>query len=230
MESTLDVVTEAAGGGMDRVNTTLDGYALGANVENLTLLGIADLTANGNDLANVITGNTGDNMLYSGKGNDTLDGGNGDDGLYGGGGGDSLLGGAGIDYLVGGAGIDTLKGGAGIDYLEGGLGADVLYGDAEMDGYAYRIGALGDLATLGGDKIHGFQTGLDKIELVDLISDFGIDPANAISGGYVLLTKVGDDTLVRFDKDGGGAAGPVTLATVVDATVATGDLLLDSSF
>ena len=230
VESTLDVVTEAAGGGIDRVNTTVDGYALGANVENLTLLSVAHLTATGNELGNSITGNTGNNNLDGGKGNDTLDGGKGDDALYGNDGKDSLLGGEGLDYMVGGIGNDTLKGGAEIDYLEGGIGADVLYGDAEMDGYAYRIGVLGDLATLGGDKIHGFQTGVDKIELVDLIWDFGIDPANAISGGYVLLTKVGDDTLVRFDKDGAGAAGPVTLATVVDTAVAATDLLLDSSF
>ena len=99
-----------------------------------------------------------------------------------------------------------------------------------MDGFAYRIEVEGELATLGGDTIHGFQTGIDKIELVDLISDFGIDPANAISGGYVFLTKLGDDTLVRFDKDAGGGASAVTLATVVDATVTAGDLLLDSSF
>ena len=231
VELALDTVTEAAGGGTaDLVNTTVNGYVLAPNVENLTLLGIAHLTAAGNELNNVITGNTGVNNLDGGKGNDTLDGGKGDDALYGNDGKDSLLGGEGTDYMVGGTGNDTLKGGADIDYLEGGLGADVLYGDAAMDGYAYRLATPADLATLGGDTIHGFQTGVDKIELVDLIWDFGIDPANAIAGGYVLLTKVGDDTLVRFDKDGAGAAGPVTLATVVDATVAATDLLLDSSF
>ena len=99
-------------------------------------------------------------------------------------------------------GNDTLMGGDGFDFLEGGLGADVLRGDAAMDGFGYRIDVPGDLAFLGGDTIHGFQTGVDKIELVDLIWDFGIDPSEAVSGGYVVLTKAGDDTLVQFDKDG----------------------------
>ena len=38
-------------------------YTLGANVENLTLTGSADINGTGNTLANVITGNSGTNML-----------------------------------------------------------------------------------------------------------------------------------------------------------------------
>ncbi|MFM9967368.1 MAG: putative Ig domain-containing protein, partial [Burkholderiales bacterium] len=54
-------------------------YALGNNVENLTLAGSAALAGTGNTLANALTGNTGDNQLLGGGGNDTLDGGNGID-------------------------------------------------------------------------------------------------------------------------------------------------------
>ena len=55
-------------------------------------------------------------------------------------------------------------------------------------------------------------------------------PSAAFASGHVLLTKMGDDTLVRFDKDGFGGTAPLTLATVVDANVAASDLLLDLSF
>ena len=38
-----------------------------ANVENLTLTGIADLNGTGNDLDNTLTGNRGDNRLNGGR-------------------------------------------------------------------------------------------------------------------------------------------------------------------
>ena len=63
-------------------------YTLTDNVEELTLLGTADLEGTGNATANIIKGNGGNNLL---------DGGAGDD---------SLNGGAGKDQLIGGAGAD----------------------------------------------------------------------------------------------------------------------------
>jgi Ca2+-binding RTX toxin-like protein len=78
-----DVITEAAGEGTDTVLTALNGYALGANLENVTLQGTAALTVTGNNQNNVLTGNAGNNELIAGGGNDTLDGGAGADGMYG---------------------------------------------------------------------------------------------------------------------------------------------------
>ena len=86
----------------------------------------------------------------------------------------------------------------------------------------------GDLPLLGHDIINGFQSGADSIFMSDLLQGFAINEADAFSGGYILLTKNGADTLVQFDSDGsaGGGAMPVTLATVVNATVTTADIEL----
>jgi Ca2+-binding RTX toxin-like protein len=215
-----DTVTELAGQGTDTVQSNLVSYTLAANVERL-MLSTGAVNGTGNTLDNLIFGNLADNKL---------DGGGGADIIAGGGGNDSILGGLGFDYLSGGIGNDTLKGGGDVDYLEGGSGADVMYGEAGKDGFLYRIDDPAELATLGGDTINGFQTGVDRIELSDLLDEFSIDSANAFSGGYVLLSKMGSDTLVRFDQDGFGGSGPVTLATVVGANVATTDLMLNESF
>ncbi len=201
--------------------SVLASYTLGANVEGLTL-GFGALNGTGNALHNRIVGNISDNKL---------DGGGGIDQLNGAGGNDSLLGGLGSDYLNGDSGNDTLKGGADIDFLSGGAGADVMYGEAGKDGFLYRIDDKAELATLGGDTIIGFQSGVDKIELTDLLNEFGISAANAFSGGHVLLTTMnGIDVQVQFDKDGLGGAGPLTLATVTNANMTTSDLLVDTFF
>lgn len=97
-----DQVIEAAGAGVDLVNSTVS-YILTANVENLTLLGSAAINGTGNDLANIITGNGANNILSGGLGDDTLNGGDGND---------TLLGGAGADRLDGGTGADVMTGGA----------------------------------------------------------------------------------------------------------------------
>src|SRR4029453_4722868 len=51
-----DTVIENASEGTDTVNTSIN-YVLTANVENLTMLGSADLQGYGNSLVNTITGN-----------------------------------------------------------------------------------------------------------------------------------------------------------------------------
>ena len=73
-----DVVTEALNNGIDTVRSSVS-YTLGANVENLTLTGTANLNGTGNDDANVLTGNGGNNTLDGGAGVDTMNGGAGDD-------------------------------------------------------------------------------------------------------------------------------------------------------
>jgi hypothetical protein len=66
----LDIV-EKAGQGIDTVQSKFT-WTLGANLENLTLLGKAAMDATGNGLANRIQGNAGNNHLTGGAGNDVF--------------------------------------------------------------------------------------------------------------------------------------------------------------
>ena len=217
----LDFVTELVGQGHDTVNSQRADYTLGANVEDLTL-GLGAVNGIGNTLDNVMTGNNAGNKLDGGIGLDWIEGRGGDD---------TIIGGLGHGVLLGEAGNDKLTGSTGWDVFVGGIGADVLIDGGGTDDYIYQIVDKSELATLGNDVIHGFQTGVDEIELTDLLETYGIalDPDDPLSGGFVRLTKSGSDTLVQFDVDGtAGAAPPLTMATAVNATVAAGDLLVDA--
>lgn len=91
IDNVMDKVVEAvAGGTADGVYSSVS-YALGVQVENLTLTGVSGIGAAGNDLANILTGNAGNNRLVGYLGADTL------------------IGGAGKDTLIGGAGNDIFK-------------------------------------------------------------------------------------------------------------------------
>ena len=106
-----DVVVEAAGQGVDTVIASMT-YALGANVENLTLSGSAHLNASGTSAANTITGNSGDNFIAGGGGADIIDGGAGNDTF--------VMTDALTASINGGAGFDTVKlNGSGISSLGG---------------------------------------------------------------------------------------------------------------
>lgn len=72
-------VVEAAGGGIDTVQTWGHSYTLSANVENLSLKGSANSTGTGNSGNNLITGNDGSNKIVTGGGNDVLVGSKGAD-------------------------------------------------------------------------------------------------------------------------------------------------------
>ncbi|MEB3357344.1 MAG: calcium-binding protein [Synechococcales bacterium] len=109
-----DVVNEVANGGIDLVNSTIS-YTLGSQVENLTLVGVANLNGTGNGLANRMLGTTGANVLSGLGGVDSIFGNGGNDIIWGGEGNDILNGGLGNDLIIGENGADDLTGGAGLD-------------------------------------------------------------------------------------------------------------------
>jgi Ca2+-binding RTX toxin-like protein len=78
IDSTSDVVTEAANEGTDTIKSFVT-YTLPTNVENLILTGTAAINGTGNASNNVITGNAASNTLNGGTGVDTLIGALGND-------------------------------------------------------------------------------------------------------------------------------------------------------
>ncbi|HVR68640.1 MAG TPA: calcium-binding protein, partial [Verrucomicrobiae bacterium] len=120
-------------GPTDEVVSTIN-YTLGANLEQLSLSGSADLKGTGNSL---------NNGVFGGLGNDTLSGLAGDDFLFGNSGNDLLLGGDGADTLRMTDGSDTLVGGAGNDVFQ-------LFFEFDLDGPE----VIADFnATSNGDRI-----------------------------------------------------------------------------
>ncbi|WP_141243668.1 calcium-binding protein, partial [Pseudomonas indica] len=81
IDNEFDVIVEADAAGVDIAYSSRT-YALPKNVENLTLTGLLDLNATGNELDNILVGNDGDNIIRGGDGDDTGIGGLGDDIYY----------------------------------------------------------------------------------------------------------------------------------------------------
>lgn len=185
VDASGDVVTEAADEGTDVVVSTM-AYALGDNVENLTLSGDAGIDGTGNALANRLSGNAADNILDGRAGNDRL------------------YGQAGDDTLAGGEGDDTLVGGEGADAMAGGAGNDVYYADAAGD-------TATEAADEGIDRVSStvdFTLGANVENLTlggtDAIDGTGNDLANTLSANgaaNVLDGHAGDDRLYGQDGD-----------------------------
>lgn len=181
-----DTVSEMLGGSSDLIRTSV-GFSLidtdgaggnGGQVENLQLLGTANLSAVGNAYNNVIYANSGANVIDGGAGTDTLyyvyattNGTTGvtlNLGVLNGAGQavasgisgmdlvrniESLAGSAYADMLGGNAGANMLRGGGGLDTLAGGNGRDVFDFDSSTD------------STGVGDLIVDFVSAADRIDL-----------------------------------------------------------------
>ena len=155
-----DTIQEAANNGIDSVEVIGgSNYALAADVEHLTYSGISRFTANGNGLANIITGGNGVDTVNGAGGNDKLLGLAGDDILFGGVGADRLDGGAGNDRLTGDGGKDTFvfRSGYGmdriLDFSASGSNSDSI----EIGGTPYasfaELQAAGAISQAGGNVV-----------------------------------------------------------------------------
>ena len=127
VDSVGDQVVERTNDGSDTVESAVS-FALGENVENLTLTGSAAINGTGNALANVLVGNSAANTLDGGAGNDTL---------YDSAGADTLRGGADDDrFILTNAATQaggTMSGGDGMDTI-------VFTGRPDQVGYNVQLG------------------------------------------------------------------------------------------
>jgi serralysin len=184
-----DVVYEASNSvaQIDLVASTVS-YVLGDNLENLRLLGTADINATGNALNNTLFANAGNNVLDGQGGNDTVSYASAS--LY------SLVPGSltatttvnsvssagvivdlnitgyqdtqgsgfdklvGIENLIGSAYSDELTGNAGNNILDGGASADVLTGGKGNDTY-YVDGA--DVVVELNGSVEGIDTVISTV-------------------------------------------------------------------
>ena len=224
VNSASDMVTEAAGGGIDTIQTSIS-YTASANVENLTLLGSSNINATGNTLANMLTGNSGDNILDGGTGNDTMAGGAGNDTYVVDAAGDVVTeaANAGIDtvqsavtYVLGnnvenltliGSGnlngtgntlANTLTGNSGNNLLNGLTGADTMAGGAGND--TYVVDNAGDVVTEGAgagtDLIQSSVTYTLSANVENLtLTGSGIINATGNDLNNVLTGNTGDNLL-----------------------------------
>jgi Ca2+-binding RTX toxin-like protein len=202
-----DVVVEKAGEGTDTVFASI-GYTLGANFENLVLIGIAG-TGTGNALDNVIQGsdfandvlyggdgddeirdNAGSDILFGEAGNDLIIDNDGNDTVYGGAGNDRIYNNAGNDALVGDDGDDHLSDNAGNDLLSGGAGSDTLIdwaGDDYLDGGTgvdYMDGGI-------GNDIYVVDDALDVVSDVDGFDEVLTSITYSLPDGIEELTLTG---------------------------------------
>jgi Ca2+-binding RTX toxin-like protein len=215
-----DVVGEAAGEGADQVNSAIS-FALGDNVERLTLTGSAAVSGTGNALDNTLTGNTGDNVLDGAGGVDTLTGGSGNDTLLGGAGGDRLTGGLGADSMAGGEGDDTYY----VDdvgdaiFEAAGQGLDIVSSTV-----SFTLAAEVEKLTLtGSGAINGTGNGLGNT----ITGNVGANDLDGAGGADTLNGGSGDDTL-----DGGAGADRLSGGAGADRFVfehgqAGGDTITD---
>ena len=195
-------------GGADTVQTVTS-LTLGADLEDMQLLGKGNINGAGNGAANVITGNAGNNVLNGDLGEDTLLGGAGNDRLFGGDGADSLNGGAGNDVIVGGAGADN---------IDASLGNDRLF-------YTNVIDA-GDIVTAFDGAAAGGQDQVNLDLLLDSLKIAGKDRASRVG-----VFDDGDKVEVRVDADGDAGNGyelVVTTLNTADTITLGADVVLGS--
>ncbi|WP_176451945.1 putative Ig domain-containing protein [Rhodoferax sp. TH121] len=181
-----DIVIENQNEGTDIVSSSVISLTLGANIENMVLLGSAALNGTGNELDNFITGNAGANILVGGLGNDSL---------YGAGGADTMSGGLGNDsFYVDNTGDVVLE--------SAGEGSDTV-----ISTISYSLGGELENLTLGGTAaINGTGNDLGNVMRGNAASNMlsgglGNDTLDGSAGADSLLGGLGNDIYIVDNAD-----------------------------
>jgi VCBS repeat-containing protein len=216
VDNSADAVVENAGEGIDSVFASAD-YVLSDNIENLTLIGAADINATGNALDNIITGNGGNNVLNGLAGNDTLDGG------------------IGIDTMSGGTGNDTYTVDDTADVIVENLneGSDSVFASSTyaLSDNIENLTLTGTAAIDGsGNALNNTLTGNTAANVLD-----GGAGADTMTGGAgddtYIVDNAGDKTVEALNSGTDTVLSSVsyTLAANVENLTLTGTANIDAT-
>ena len=202
VDSIYDSIVENINEGIEIIQSSVN-WTLGANLENLTLTGLGNLSGTGNELNNTIIGNSGNNVLDGGSGVDILDGGSGND---------TLIGGLGNDVMKGGSGNDTYYVNSTGDSIVDTIGIDTV-----SSSISWTLGSnLENLTLTGTDAFTGIGNSLKNT----IIGNAGNNVLDGLGGTDILTGGLGADTF-RFStkpKFGASSADHIT-----DFKVSEGD-------
>ena len=187
------MVTEEAGGGTDTVLASAT-FTLGANVENLTLIGTGAIDGTGNGSDNTLTGNSGDNVLDGQGGTDTA--------IY-----TASLSSSDVRYLSGpgrwevttpSEGVDQLTG---IEKIDHGGSHDILL--VGGGGYA-TIQAAIDAAAAGDTIMIASGTYAEALTIGKALTFVGVNAGVAGTGSRVSEASIshGPDSILTITTTG----------------------------
>jgi Ca2+-binding RTX toxin-like protein len=160
-----DTIVEQVGDGTDTVESRLNSFTLGTNVENLIFGGTGNFTGAGNALNNSIRGGAGDDTLTGGGGTDEIQGGLGTDiialqGIAGdytitaeGAGWRIVDGTAGRDGSILAVDVEILRFGNGATQTLGGAAAPLLSAMEKDAAPLVLPSSAGDMGAFGGDGL-----------------------------------------------------------------------------
>ena len=202
-------INEKAGPDVDTVESSITFVLPGSKllgigfIENLTLVGTADINGGGNDFDNVITGNSGNNTLEGQLGNDTFFGGAGDD-IYG----VDAVG----DLVVENPneGKDTVV--SGVDYT---LGDNVE--NLSLTGKAIR----GNGNTLNNVIFGQYESEIDNI----LNGGAGLDTMRGFGGNDTYFVDIPEDIIIE-DVPGANVGGAIVTGGGFDTVFSTANYKL----
>ncbi|MGO7036933.1 calcium-binding protein [Rhizobium acaciae] len=196
------IVDESRGGGTDTVKASIS-FSLADQkhtvgmIENLTLTGTANLSATGNNTANILTGNDGNNSLNGGKGN---------------------------DRLIGGLGNDKLIGKTGSDVLTGGGGADSFVFDVKSSNTS--VDKIVDFSSAAGDKLVFDDAVFTGLKPSSFSAENFVLGTKALEADDKLIYDQASGIL-SYDADGSAAGGAIHVADLDNsAALHLKDLLL----
>ncbi|MEF8698635.1 MAG: cadherin domain-containing protein [Candidatus Accumulibacter sp. UW20] len=178
LDAAGDKVVELPGEGIDTIRSSVT-RTLGANQENLTLLGSSSISGYGNSLNNVLTGNSAGNTLDGKEGADTMSGGGSNDFYY----------------------VDDV-GDVVVENLNEGLG------DMVLSSITYMLTAnVEKLTLLGADDIDAYGNDLNNTltgnsgnNILDGIT--GTDTMKGGAGDDTYIVNSSSDTVTEFEGEG----------------------------